>query len=200
MIGGNANVNGSAYSSGSGGLGRPSRPSYGMDDSYASNSSSKKSSSSKSSSSSKGSSSKKSSSSSTSSAQEEAEQFEETIDWIVTAIDRLERAIDTLDLKASSTYRSWSSRNKNLTSEISKVTQEINLQQQGYNRYLKQANSVGLSSSWAKLVREGKVDISTIKDEDLKSKIDDYQQWLKFSGHLIYLIAGTSPQPCFATT
>lgn len=184
MIGGNANVNGSAYSSGSGGLGRPSRPSYGMDDSYTS----------------KNSSSKKSSSSNSSSAQEEAEQFEETIDWIVTAIDRLERAIDTLDLKASSTYRSWSSRNKNLTSEISKVTQEINLQQQGYNRYLKQANSVGLSSSWAKLVREGKVDISTIKDEDLKSKIDDYQQWLKFSGHLIYLIAGTSPQPCFATT
>ena len=44
MIGGNANVNGSAYSSGSGGLGRPSRPSYSMDDSYASkNSSSNKS-------------------------------------------------------------------------------------------------------------------------------------------------------------
>ena len=130
-----------------------------------------------SSSSSKGSSSKKSSSSSTSSAQEEAEQFEETIDWIEIAIDRLERAIDTLDLKASSTYRSWSSRNKNLTSEISKVTDEINLQQQGYNRYLKQANSVGLSSSWAKLVREGKVDISTIKDENLADKISEYQNW-----------------------
>lgn len=128
-------------------------------------------------SSSKSTSSKKSSSSSTSSAQEEAEQFEETIDWIEIAIDRLERAIDTLDLKASSTYRSWSSRNKNLTSEISKVTDEINLQQQGYNRYLKQANSVGLSSSWAKLVREGKVDISTIKDENLADKISEYQNW-----------------------
>lgn len=128
-------------------------------------------------SSSSSSSSKKSSSSNSSSAKEAAEQFEETIDWIVTAIDRLERAIDTLDLKASSTYRSWSSRNKNLTSEISKVTDEINLQQQGYNRYLKQANSVGLSSSWAKLVREGKVDISTIKDENLADKISEYQNW-----------------------
>lgn len=174
MIGGNANVNGSAYSSGSGGLGRPSRPSYGMDDSYASNSSSKKS-----------------SSSSTSSAQEEAEQFEETIDWIVTAIDRLERAIDTLDLKASSTYRSWSSRNKNLTSEISKVTDEINLQQQGYNRYLQQANSVGLSSSWAKLVREGKVDISTITDENLKEKINEYQNWCISRQCKIFLMLGT---------
>lgn len=177
MIGGNANVNGSAYSSGSGGLGRPSRPSYGMDDSYTSKNSS---------------SSKKSSSSNSSSAKEAAEEFEETIDWIVTAIDRLERAIDTLDLKASSTYRSWSSRNKNLTSEISKVTDEINLQQQGYNRYLKQANSVGLSSSWAKLVREGKVDISTIKDENLKEKINEYQNWWNISRQCkIFLMLGT---------
>lgn len=124
-------------------------------------------------------SSKKSSSSSTStsSAKEEAEQFEETIDWIVTAIDRLERAIDTLDLKASSTYRSWSSRNKNLTSEISKVTQEINLQQQGYNRYLQQANSVGLSSDWQEKVKNGEVNIETLTNEDLKNKIDEYQQW-----------------------
>ena len=130
-----------------------------------------------SSSSSKSTSSKKSSSSSTSSAQEEAEQFEETIDWIVTAIDRLERAIDTLNLKASSTYRSWSSRNKNLTSEISKVTDEINLQQQGYNRYLQQANSVGLDVSWQEKVKNGEVNIETLTNEDLKNKIDEYQQW-----------------------
>ena len=114
------------------------------------------------------------------------------MDWIEIAIDRIERAIDNLDLKASSTYQSWSNRNKNLSSEISKVTSEISLQQQGYNRYLQQANSVGLSSSWARLVREGKVDISTIKDEDLADKISEYQSWL-ISGHVIYLIAGTSP-------
>lgn len=180
MIGSNANVNGTAYSSGSGKLNAGGSGKKAN----SSSSSSKKSSSS--------SSSKKSSSSSTSSAQEEAEQFEETIDWIVTAIDRLERAIDTLDLKASSTYRSWSSRNKNLTSEISKVTDEINLQQQGYNRYLKQANSVGLSSSWAKLVREGKVDISTIKDENLKEKINEYQNWWNISRQCkIFLMLGT---------
>ena len=190
MIGGNANVNGSAYSSGSG------KFNVGSSGSKASSSSS--SSSNKSSSSS--SSSKKSSSSNSSSAKEAAEEFEETIDWIEIAIDRLERAIDTLDLKASSTYRSWSERNKNLTSEISKVTDEINLQQQGYNRYLQQANSIGLSSDWASKVQNGQVDISTITDEDLADKISEYQQWLRISGHLIYFIAGTSPQPCFATT
>ena len=40
MVGGNANANGSAYSSGSGGLGRPSRPSSGMGSSNTSNNSS----------------------------------------------------------------------------------------------------------------------------------------------------------------
>ena len=164
MIGGNANVNGSAYSSGSGGLGRPSRPSYSMNNSSSSTSSA-------------GSSSRSSNNSSSSSASDAAKEFEETIDWIEIAIDRLERAIDTLDLKASSTYRSWSERNKNLTSEISKVTQEINLQQQGYNRYLQQANSVGLSSDWASKVQNGDVDISTVTDEDLANKIKEYENW-----------------------
>ena len=177
---------GSAYAGGSGGgtlFTGGSGSSSGM--SGRPSSSSNKSSSSSSSS-------KKSSSSNSSSAKEAAEEFEETIDWIEIAIDRLERAIDTLDLKASSTYRSWSSRNKNLTSEISKVTDEINLQQQGYNRYLKQANSVGLSSSWAKLVREGKVDISTIKDENLKEKINEYQNWWNISRQCkIFLMLGT---------
>lgn len=163
MIGGNANVNGSAYSSGSG------RFNVGGSGSNASSSNSSKKSS--------GSSSKKSSSNSSSSAKEAAKEFEETVDWIEMAIDRLERAIDTLDLKASSTYRSWSERNQNLTSEISKVTEEINLQQQGYNRYLQQANSVGLSWDWASKVQNGQVDISTITDENLASKIKEYQNW-----------------------
>ena len=142
--------------------------------SASSSSSSNSASSNKSSSSS---SSKKSTSNNTSSAKKEAEEFEESVDWIVMAIDRLERAIDTLDLKASSTYRSWSSRNQNLVSEISKVSDEINLQQQGYNRYLQQANSVGLSSDLASKVRNGQIDISTITDEDTYNKVQEYQDW-----------------------
>ena len=117
------------------------------------------------------------SSPSSSSASDTAKEFEETIDWIEMAIDRLKRAIDTLDLKASSTYRSWSERNQNLSSEISKVTEEINLQQQGYNRYLQQANSVGLSWDWASKVQNGDVDISTVTDEDLANKIKEYENW-----------------------
>ena len=180
---GRAFAEGTAFSSGSGGFwggassGGSSSSSSGssttiVNNYYGSSSSSSKSSSSKSSSS-KSSSSK----SSTKKATKEAEEFEETIDWIEIAIDRLERAIDKLDLTASSTFKTWTSRTNALNSQISKTREEIDLQQKAYNRYIKEANSVGLSSAWAKKVREGKVDIQTIRDEDLKEKIDEYQEW-----------------------
>lgn len=104
-------------------------------------------------------------------------EFEETIDWIETAIDRIERAIDKLDLKANSIYKTWSERNTALVDQIGKVGDEIDLQQKAYDRYIKQANSVGLSESYAKKVRDGTIDIQTITDEDLSEKIKDYQQW-----------------------
>ena len=141
-------------------------------------SSSKSSSSTSSSSSSSSSSSKSSSSSSSkSSSSDSADEFEETLDWIEIAIDRIERAISKLDLKANSIFKKWSTRNEALADEIGKVNEEISLQQAAYNRYMQEAKSVGLSESWAKKVREGKVDIETITDEDLKEKIDEYSEW-----------------------
>lgn len=110
-----------------------------------------------------------------SSSSDSADDFEETFDWIEIAIDRVERAIDQLDTKANSVYRSWSERNSNLTSEISKVSSEIDLQQRAYQEYMNAAAGVGLSSSWAAKVRNGTIDISTVKDEVLAEKISDYQ-------------------------
>ena len=142
---------------------------YGDDNS--SSNSSKKSSSKKSSS--KKSSSKKSSNSNT----ESAEEFKEVLDWIEIALKRVQREIDKLDQKANNVYKSWTSRNTALSKEIGKVGSEINLQQQAYNRYMKEANNVGLSAAYKKKVQNGTIDIQTIKDENLKEKIDEYQQW-----------------------
>lgn len=125
---------------------------------------------------SKSSSSKKLSSSKSSSS-DSAEEFKEVIDLIEIALKRVQREIDNLDQKASNVYKTWGSRNTALSQQIGKVRSEISLQQQAYNRYLKEANSVGLSSSWAKKVRNGEIDIETIRDEALKEKIDDYQNW-----------------------
>lgn len=122
-------------------------------------------------------SSSKSSSSSSSKATKEAEEFEETLDWIEIAIDRIERAIDSLDRTASSAFKSWGERTNALNQQMQKVTDEIALQQQAYDRYMQQANSVGLSSDWANKVMNGTIDISVITDENLKEQIDDFQTW-----------------------
>ena len=110
-------------------------------------------------------------------ASDEADEFEETLDWIETKIDRIERAISKLDTTASSVYKNWGTRNEALVNQISKVGEEINLQQQAYDRYMKQANSVGLFEDYASKVRDGTIDIETITDEDLNDKISDYKEW-----------------------
>ena len=167
MIGANAYLEGSAYSSGSGPSRRPSRPSYGMDDSYAS---SAKDYSNPAPSASKA-------ASNISDATEAADEFEETLDWIEIAIDRIERAIDKLSKTAGNTYELFTTRNNALSQQISKTTEEINLQQRAYDRYIQEANSVGLSEEWAVKVRNGLVDIEDITDENLKNLIDDYSKW-----------------------
>ena len=163
-----------------------------------------------SSSSSKGSSSKKSSSSSKSSskssekaaksAEKAADKFEEAFDEIEILLDRMDRSLQKLT-DSIETYSYDLSKQSSVSDKaMSTIRSNLTTLQSAYNRYIKEANSVGLSDAWKKRVQNGKLDITTITDEDLKNKIDEYQQWLRISGHLIYFIAGTSPQPCFATT
>lgn len=106
-----------------------------------------------------------------------AEETKETLDWIETELDRIKRNIDLVDKTASSTYKNWSKRNEALASELSQISNELNVQQQAYDRYIQQANSVGLSEDWASKVRDGRIDIETITDSDLKDKISDYKTW-----------------------
>lgn len=109
---------------------------------------------------------------------EEAEQTEETFDWIEVKIQRIEEEINRLDERVENTYNIWSNRNKNLISEMESVRKEIKIQQAGYERYIQEANSVGLSDEYAQKVRDGLIDIETIvDDEELVEQINLYQQW-----------------------
>lgn len=115
--------------------------------------------------------------SSNKSSNDDAEEFLETIDWIEIAIQRVEEEIERLDTAASSVYRSWSERNSKLTLEIGQIRNELSLQQKAYDRYIQEANSVGLSETYAAKVRNGTIDIEDISDEDLYNKIQEYQTW-----------------------
>lgn len=157
---GRALASGTAFGNGSGGIGRANKGSS-VKTSSSSSSSSKSS----------------SNSNSNSNANKEAEKTEETLDWIETALDRVERAISRLDKTATSTYKNWTKRGTALNDQISQTRREIDLQNQAYNRYIQQANSVGLDAGYAAKVRDGTIDIEKITNEDLNNKIQDYQNW-----------------------
>jgi TP901 family phage tail tape measure protein len=180
MIGGNANVNGSAYSSGSGGLGRPSRPSYGMDDSYASNNSSQKSSA------------EKSADKASKSAEKAADKFEEIVDSIETLLDRMDRNIQKLTDSIETYSYDLSKQSAASDKAMSTIRSNLTTLQSAYNRYIKEANSVGLSDSWKKRVQNGAIDITTVNNEDLADQISKYQDWWKISRQCkIFLMLGT---------
>lgn len=103
--------------------------------------------------------------------------FEEKFDLIEIAVKRIGEAIDRLKIKAESVFKSLSKRNSAAADEISMITEEINLQNSAYTRYMKQANSVGLSSDWAEKIKNGSIDISTVTDEDLADKIKEFQEF-----------------------
>lgn len=170
---GRAYAQGTAFITGSGGAGRPNSGGVAVGspiinnnttNNYNYNTSSKSSSSS-------------SKSSSSSSAKKAADEFKESLDWIEIAIDRVERAIDSLDKTATNTFLDFAERDGALLQQMQQVTNEINLQQQAYERYMAEANSVGLSADWQDKVKNGRIDIEVITDEGLKEQIDQFQEW-----------------------
>lgn len=154
----------SAYAGGSGGGSFQGGAATGADKKKPSSNSNKKPSS-------------KKKSSNSSSSSDEAKEFEETLDWIEIKIDRLERKIKSLDRIAGSAFETYATRSKTLAEQMGEVSNEISVQQQAYERYLQQANSISLSDDYKTQVQNGTIDISTITDEDLKKNIDEYQQW-----------------------
>lgn len=98
-------------------------------------------------------------------------------DWIETKIDRLNTRLDSLKGNADDVYSTWDSRTKALNSAIQTTTEAIDLQGKAYDRYMRKANSVGLPETWAKLVRNGKVDINSISDENRIDQINEYREW-----------------------
>lgn len=167
---GSANATGSAYSSGSG------KFNVGSSGSKANSSSSSKKSSS--------SSSKSSSSSSTKSAQkaadtakEAADEFEEAFDEIEILLDRMDRTLQKLTDSIETYSYDLSKQSAMSDKAMSTIRSDLTTLQQAYNRYIKEANSVGLSDSWKRIVQNGKIDVTTLTDENLADQIKKYQEY-----------------------
>lgn len=100
----------------------------------------------------------------------------EVFDWIEVAIDRIERAVDRLKTTATSAYKALKTKLGATYDEISNVNEEIAVQGLAYERYMEEANSVGLSSDLASKVQDGTIDL-TEYDSETQELIKDYQEW-----------------------
>ena len=97
-------------------------------------------------------------------------------DWIKVAIERVETAVSRLKTTATSVFNAIQPKLNAAYEEIDKVNEELDIQEKGYARYLKEANSVGLDAGLAEKVRNGTIDINEY-DSDTQSLITDYKKW-----------------------
>ena len=97
-------------------------------------------------------------------------------DWIEIAITRIEYTISSLDKIFKSSFKSLTKRLTAAKDEAKNISSELSTQQKAYDRYIKEANSVGLSADLASKVRNGTIDINEY-DGDTAKLISDYQTW-----------------------
>ena len=188
---GTAMIGGTAYATG-GYLPNPGTKGWGYGTSGSSKSSSSSSKKSSSSPSKSKSSSTKSAQKAADTAKEAADKFEESFDQIEILLDRMDRSLQKLT-DSIETYSYDLSKQSSISDKaMNQIRSNLTTLQSAYNRYIKEANSVGLSDSWKRIVQSGKLDITTITDESLMDKINDYQDWWKISRQCkIFLMLGT---------
>lgn len=101
---------------------------------------------------------------------------EEIFDWFERRVKKFQRLFDKW-LNQAETAITSNFITKYFKKATSNLKNELNTYGKSYSRYMKEANSVGLSEKYAKKVRNGTIDISTITDEDLADQISKYQEY-----------------------
>ena len=104
-----------------------------------------------------------------------ADDTKEAFDYIQIKLERLQTKYDNYIRNAEAAF-SLSSKLSNYNKANSTIAEQIKANEQGAARYKKEANSVGLDKSIAKLVQSGTIDIKKY-DENTQKLISDYQNW-----------------------
>ena len=123
---------------------------------------------------------------------EAADEFKEAFDETEILLDRMDRSLQKLT-DSIETYSYDLSKQSSVSDQaMNQIRNNLTTLQQAYNRYIQEANSVGLSDTWKKRVQNGAIDITTVTNEDLADKISKYQDWWKISRQCkIFLMLGT---------
>lgn len=100
----------------------------------------------------------------------------EKYDWIKILLDRVERKIKTLSNTSESAFLKLNTRLSSSKEAIAEITKQLDNQQKAYTRYMAEANSINISSTLKKSVRDGTIDIS-LYDKETANLIKQYEEW-----------------------
>lgn len=122
-----------------------------------------------------------SSNNSSSNTSDQTKEFNEKIDEIEILLDRMEKSFERLTDSIETYSYDLTKQSEVSTQAMNQIRTNLGTLQQAYNRYIQEANSVGLDESWKNKIQNGAVNIEEITDKDLKEKIDEYQKWYEKS-------------------
>lgn len=118
--------------------------------------------------------------------EEAKKEFSELFDWIERRIKKFQRSFDKWVSQAETAVTSGFV-NKYYKKAASAAKKQLSAYGKAYSRYMAQADSVGLDEKYASKVRNGTIDIESIraegteeeikKYEELADKIKEYQDW-----------------------
>lgn len=104
----------------------------------------------------------------------------EVYDWIETLIKRTDEKIDELQKKATDA-KGWRAKNELQDTVFDELQAKLEQSKSAYDRYMQEANSVGLSDIYVNKIQNGEIDIEKLDDteqnEVLKEKIKQYTEW-----------------------
>lgn len=105
---------------------------------------------------------------------------EDLYDFVEILLDRTKELTEKLTDAIDDAVSLSDKMSKN-SSALSQIQNEISVNQQAYQKYLAQANAVGLAEGYASQIRNGSLNIENITDENLKKKIDDYKKYYELA-------------------
>lgn len=106
------------------------------------------------------------------------EKSDTVFDWMQQKIDLIDSQVDKLKSKIDILV-GYKSKNSTTDTAIDLLVEKMDILNQMADRYSEEMNKIGLSDDYIQKIQLGTIDIEKINDEDLSSKITEYQDWFK---------------------
>lgn len=119
---------------------------------------------------------------------------EEVFDWIERRIQRIDEQVEKLRNNIDILV-GYKPKNAMTDTAIDLMMEKMEALNQMYERYIQEANSVGLSQEYIDKIQQGMIDIETIQgNETLVNQINEYQEWYDKAEDVLNTITETQQE------